>query len=80
MNEAFDFTGFRACMDGLLEEYKIPGFDCVVYKKHKPIFRYYAGFRDVEKGIKIDGSELYMIFSMTKMLTCAAALCVFEIL
>lgn len=74
----FDFTGLKACMDSLLEEYKIPGFDCVVYKKHKPIFRYYAGFRDVENGIKIDGSELYLVFSMTKMLTCASALQFFE--
>ena len=78
MNEAFDFTGFKDYMDSLLEEYKVPGFDCVVYKKHKPVFRYFAGLRDVEHGIGIDGSELYLAFSMTKMLTCAAALQQFE--
>lgn len=74
----FDFTGLKACMDGLLEEYNVPGFDCIVYKEHKPVFRYFAGDRDVENGLKIDGSELYLVFSMTKMLTCASALQLYE--
>ncbi|MBQ3099838.1 MAG: beta-lactamase family protein [Clostridia bacterium] len=74
----FDFTGFKACMEDMREEYRIPGFDCVVYKKHKPVFRYFSGLRDVENNIEIDGSELYLVFSMTKMLTCAAALQLFE--
>ena len=78
MDGIVDFTSFKAAMDALYEEYNIPGLDCIVYKKHKPIFRYFLGFRDVENNLKIDGSELYLVFSMTKMLTCAAALQLFE--
>ena len=33
---------------------------------------------DIENNKKMEGNELYLIFSMTKMLTCTAALQLFE--
>ncbi len=73
-----DFTKLKNCMDKFVQEYKTPGLDCIVYQDHKMLFRYFAGMRDIENNKKIDGDELYLIFSMTKMLTCTAALQLFE--
>lgn len=73
-----DFAYLRQELDKLVEEGSAPGVDCSVYKDHKEIFRYNTGFNDIEEGIKINGKELYIIFSMTKMLTCTCALQLFE--
>lgn len=73
-----DFTKLKYCLDRIVEEYNTPGVDCIVYKEHKIIFRYFAGMSNIEDTKKINGNELYIIFSMTKMLTCTAALQLFE--
>ncbi len=73
-----DFTNLKKFLDKAVSEYHAPGVDCVVYKEHKPIFRYYTGMRDIENKILMDGNELYFIFSMTKMITCTCALQLLE--
>lgn len=78
MENKIDFTKLKVCMDELHSAYNTPGVDCLVYQNHEPIFRYFTGFRNIEDQIPINGDELYIIFSMTKMLTCTAALQLFE--
>lgn len=73
-----NFTNLKEYIDKLVTEYKVPGADCIVYKNHEEIFRYYAGKKDIEENKPITGDELYLIFSMTKMLTCTAALQLWE--
>lgn len=73
-----DFTQLKICLDKFINEYHTPGVDCIVYKDHEIIFRYYAGMSDIENNKKMTGDELYLIFSMTKMITCTAALQLFE--
>jgi len=73
-----EFFNLKKCMDNLLYGYKTPGIDCLVYRDHKPIFRYYVGTSDRENGIQMNGQEQYYIFSMTKMLTCVCALQLWE--
>ncbi len=73
-----DFLNLKKCMDRIIDYYKTPGVDCIVYKNHEMIFRYTAGMNDIEKNKKLDGNELYIIFSMTKMITCTAALQLLE--
>ncbi len=73
-----DFTKLKNCMDRLVREYNTPGVDCIVYKDHEMLFRYFTGMSDIENDKRMDGNELYLIFSMTKMLTCTAALQLFE--
>ncbi len=73
-----DFTKLKQYMDYLTTEVKVPGVDCIVYKNHEEIFRYFAGFSDIENNIPVNGNELYLIFSMTKMLTCTCALQLLE--
>ncbi len=73
-----DFTRLKEYMDRLVSEYKVPGVDCIVYKDHEELFRYYTGKRDMEENKAMDGNEIYLIFSMSKMLTCTAALQLME--
>lgn len=73
-----DFTSLKKCMDFFLEEYKIPGLDIIVNKDHQEIFRYTAGFSDLENKRKMEGNEIYDIYSMTKMITCTSALHLIE--
>ena len=73
-----NFTKFRDYMDKMIKHYGVPGLDCIVYKEHEPVFRYTAGFSDVEEKKTMNGNELFLLFSMTKMLTCTAALQLYE--
>ena len=61
------FERVKQVLDSFIQE-GIPGVDCIITVDHKEVFRYFAGFSNRETGRKIDGSELYLIFSMTKML------------
>ncbi len=73
-----DFTRLKDYMDKMVSEYKVPGVDCVVYREHEMLFRYYTGVKDKENNIPMQGDELYLIFSMTKMLTVTCALQLLE--
>ncbi len=73
-----DFTNLKNYLDVLVNEVKTPGVDCIVYKDHKEVFRYYTGMSDIENGKKMTGNEMYLIFSMTKMITVTAALQLYE--
>ena len=73
-----DFTRLKNYMDRLVSEYNVPGVDCIVYQEHEQLFRYYTGKSDIENAKEMNGNELYLIFSMTKMLTCTAALQLME--
>ncbi len=69
---------FKQDMERIMKNYHVPGGECVIYQNHNEIFRHRTGFRDIENNIKIDGNELYLIFSMTKMVTCVCALQLLE--
>lgn len=73
-----NFTKLKNCLDEILADGNTPSVDCIVYKNHEMIFRYFTGLSDIENNKSINGNELYFIFSMTKMLTCTAALQLFE--
>ena len=73
-----DFTRLKNYMDRLVSEYNVPGVDCIVYKEHEQVFRYFNGKSDIENNKPMQGNELYIIFSVTKMLTCTCALQLFE--
>lgn len=71
------FEKVRQVLDSFVQE-GIPSVDCIITIDHKEVFRYFTGYANRETGRKIDGSELYLIFSMTKMLTCTCALQLYE--
>ncbi len=73
-----DFTNLKSCLHHFVADYHTPGVDCMVYQDHQLLFRHYEGMADLENARVMTGNELYLIFSMTKMLTCTAALQLLE--
>ncbi|MBE6750067.1 MAG: beta-lactamase family protein [Ruminococcaceae bacterium] len=59
-------------------EYGLPGFDVIAYKDGECIFRYMNGYSDLENKVKISGNEKYNIYSCSKVITCTAALMLWE--
>ena len=59
-------------------EMGIPGYDLVIYKDGKCALRHFAGYRDIEKTQPIDGTEKYDIYSASKLITCTAAMQLWE--
>ena len=59
-------------------EMGIPGFDLIVYKDGACILRHMGGYADREQQIPVQGQEKYHIFSCSKLLTCAAAMQLWE--
>ena len=56
----------------------IPCFDLIVYKDGSCIFRHMGGYADPENKIPVQGNEHYHIFSCSKLITCVAAMQLWE--
>lgn len=72
-----NFENLKMLLDEMAGVY-YPGIDMCIYKEHKQVFRYQAGYSDVKNKIKVNDKALYYLFSCTKPITCAAALQLFE--
>lgn len=59
-------------------EMGIPGYDLAIWQNGKCLLRHQGGYRDIEKTQPMDGTEKYDIYSCSKMLTCTAALQLWE--
>lgn len=59
-------------------EMGLPGFDIAVYQKGNCVFSYQNGYSDLENKVKMNGGERYNIYSCSKLITCAAALQLWE--
>ena len=71
------FEKTKKFCDSLLE-IGLPGFDLAIYKDGKCILRHINGYSDLEKKIKVNGNERYNIYSCSKVITCTAALKLYE--
>ena len=71
------FEHLKDFCDSFLQ-YDIPGFDLAVYRKGDCVFRYFAGYSDIENKVEMTGQERYNIYSCTKMFTCTAAMQLWE--
>ena len=56
----------------------VPGIDLCVYKDGECVLRYMNGYSDLENKVKINGKERYNIYSCSKVITCTAALMLYE--
>lgn len=56
----------------------VPGCDCVVYHKGKCVYRKFIGYSDKENKIEMNGKEIYNLYSCSKVMTCTAALMLYE--
>lgn len=64
-------------LDSFLE-IGIPFYDCIVMKDGKCVYRHANGFTDAERQAKVTGKEKYNIYSCSKLITCVAALQLWE--
>ena len=56
----------------------IPCFDLIVYKDGKCILRHMGGYADRENKTPMTGKEKYHVYSCSKLITCAAAMQLWE--
>lgn len=73
-----EFKNLSLVLKKIVDEYKAPSVDCIVYKDHELLYREFYGKTDIENNVEVTGKELYYIFSMTKMITCTLALTLLE--
>ncbi len=71
------FENLKKFCDSFLE-LGVPGFDLAVYKDGKCLLRHMNGYSDFENKVKINGNERYNIYSCSKVITCTAALQLWE--
>jgi CubicO group peptidase (beta-lactamase class C family) len=74
-----DFSGLTSFLDELVTRYEIPGNDCVVFHRDHCVYRHQRGFSDAENRVPMTGAERYNIYSCSKLITCVAALQLFEL-
>ena len=72
-----DFSRLTAFLDSL-PEIGIPGTDCIVVQNHQQIYRHRSGYADVKNKKPATPDTLYHIYSASKVVTCAAALQLYE--
>ncbi len=68
-----DFTKLDRYLDRLTDR-GIPFGDVIVTKDGKNVYRRLVGFSDAEKTKPLNGTELYWMFSVSKVITCAMAM------
>lgn len=71
------FEKTKAFCDSFLE-LGVPGFDLAVYQEGKCILRHMNGYSDLENKVKMTGDERYNIYSCSKVITCVAAMQLWE--
>jgi len=72
-----DFTDLKTFLDKITQ-WRIPGADCAVYYQNKPVFRYMSGYADMAAQTPISTDNLYNLYSVSKVVTCVAALQLLE--
>jgi len=71
------FTKLTEKLDSFLE-LGLPFYDCIVRKDGKSVYRHGGGYTDTEKKNAVTGKEKYNIYSCSKLITCTAALQLWE--
>ncbi len=72
-----NFENLKNFMDHLTS-WRIPGNTVRVYLKNKEVFRYSSGYSDLENKTKMNGDELFYIYSCSKLTTVTAAMQLLE--
>lgn len=72
------FEELTKTMDGFITDFGIPFYDCIVMKDGECVYRHVNGYTDPDKKISVNGKEFYNIYSCSKLITCVAALQLYE--
>ncbi|MDI4647959.1 serine hydrolase domain-containing protein [Cohnella hashimotonis] len=68
-----DFTPLSRFIDRIVA-WRIPWAEVLVMHRNETVFRYRAGYEDLEAKTPIGEDRMIYLYSLTKILTCAAAL------
>lgn len=68
-----DFKPLSKFIDRITD-WRIPWAEVLVLYQNQEVFRYRSGYADLEACIPIDDMQIIQLYSMTKILTCTAAL------
>lgn len=77
MKKNYDFSGLIKEFDSYLNK-GMPYYDFAVIKDGECVFRHMNGYTDIENKIRPNGKELFNLYSCSKLITCVAALMLFE--
>lgn len=61
-----------------ITSWRIPGCDCTIHIGYDEVFRYQSGYADIENKIPMTSDRTYFLYSVGKVITCTAALQLFE--
>lgn len=67
-----NFSKLTAFLDSLQTDYNVPGCDCVVFHHHRQVYRRMAGWADAAHTRTVSDTDLYYLFSASKVITCTA--------
>ena len=70
------FEELTETLDGFIKNFGIPFYDCIVMKDGACVYRRSNGY--TEGKTAVTGKELYNIYSCSKLITCVAALQLYE--
>ena len=69
-----DFSKLTKYLDDLEKNYGVPGYDLIVRKDHETVYRRMGGYSDYAKTRPVADSDLYFMYSATKVITMAAVM------
>jgi len=69
-----DFSKLTRYLDALRANYGIPAVDCKVTLGYDTVYRHSAGFADTQQTRPVADTDLYYVYSATKLVTATAAL------
>ena len=73
-----NFSRLDKYLDNLEKDYGVPGYDLIVKKNHDTVFRRMGGFSDYNRMVPVAGSDLYIMYSASKVITMTAAMQLIE--
>ena len=69
-----DFSKLTKYLDDLEKNYGVPGYDLIVWNDHETVYRRMGGYSDYAKTRPVADSDLYFMYSATKVITMAAVM------
>ena len=69
-----NFSKLTAYLDSLKETYGLPGLEIQITKDHQIIYRHMTGCSDYEGKVPVSPTDLYTVYSCTKVMTMTAVM------
>ncbi|MDI9497575.1 MAG: serine hydrolase domain-containing protein [Bacillota bacterium] len=78
MSQLYDAGRIDSYLERVTEAHQLTGAACLIRHRGELVYERYVGSRDYEGLEPLDETAIYRLFSMTKVITCTAALQLYE--